>query len=473
MIGVNNRILILILILFLSLLFLICIGCGKKKNTSKTPEVSKYELPDTLRFGTLYGPTSYFLYKGENMGYDYEMASAFAKSMNRPFKIEVAHNIDSLISLLNKNKIDLIAFEVPITGEYNNRVLHCGTENITHQVLIQPIAKNIPLITDVTQLIGKNVYVEKNTKYEFRLKNLDNELGGGINIHPISQDTLITEDLIEMVSEGKLPLTIIDSDIAKLNKTYYNNIDISLPVSFPQRASWAVKKGNKALAQIVNKWYTTSQNEATSKALLKRYFEMSKNTPGVSLDYNLTIKKGKISPYDDYFKKYASNINWDWRLLAAQGYAESGFRNDVESWAGARGIMQLMPQTAAAYGLSQSNIRNPELNIKAAAASIKDLDKSLSRYVKNKTERRKFIIAAYNAGLGHVLDAIALAKKYGKNPEKWDDNVEVAIQMKANPEYYNDEVVRCGYFKGKQTVEYVAQVEKIYDLYRHKVPNKK
>ena len=233
-----------------------------------------------------------------------------------------------------------------------------------------------------------------------------------------------------------------------------------------------MKLGEAQLAKTIDSWFSNSENEATSKALLKRYFEMSKNTPGVNLEYNVKIKHGKISPYDEYFKKYTSNINWDWRLLAAQGFAESGFRNDLVSWAGARGIMQLMPATGRAYGVSGNDITVPERNIKAAAAYIKDLNKSLSRYVPNSKERRKFIIAAYNSGLGHVLDAIALAKKYGKNPEKWDENVELTILMKSNPDYYNDVVCKFGYFKGKETVEYVARVEKIYDLYRHKVPNK-
>ena len=104
------------------------------------------------------------------------------------------------------------------------------------------------LITDVTQLVGRDVYVEQNSKYEYRLQNLNNELGGGINIHSMPQDSLITEDLIGLISEGKLPLTIVDSDIARLNKTYYDDIDISLAVSFPQRASWAVRTDNNLLA---------------------------------------------------------------------------------------------------------------------------------------------------------------------------------------------------------------------------------
>lgn len=426
-----------------------------------------HRLPDTLKVGTLYSPASYFLYKGEEMGYEYELISNFAKDKGLNLDVKVARTMNSLLAMLDSGVIDVVAYEIPITAEYKRRVEHCGNPNITHQVLVQPIDKSTRLITDVTQLVGKDVYVVKDSKYESRLHNLDNELGGGINIHPIMQDTLIAEDLIEMVATGKMPLTIVDSDIAKLDKTYYSNIDISLQVSLEQKSSWAVRKNDKWLADTINAWGAQSNTAATSKRLLKRYFELSKNNKAP--EYHFNFKHGKISPYDASFKHYAGLIGWDWRLLAAQAYTESQFRNDVVSWAGAKGLMQIMPKTAIAYGLKPENIENPELNIKAAVDIIRDLEKILKPKVPDVNERLLFIIAAYNSGVGHVLDAIELAKKYGRNPQKWKGNVEETIQMKAHPEYYNDEICKFGYFKGKQTVEYVAKVQKVYHLYKNKI----
>lgn len=458
-----------ILIIISLLAFIVNAAC-KRNTTSATDntEVS-YKLPDTLRVGTLYSPTSYFIYKGEQMGYEYELISKFAQEKNIHLDVKIARNMNAMLEMLDSGLIDMIAYEIPITAEYKDKVLHCGVQNITRQVLIQPKKSAVKeMITDVTGLIGKNVYVEKGSKYESRLKNLDNELGGGIKIHAVDQDTLISEDLIEMVSEGKLPLTVVDSDIARLNRTYYDNIDISLDVSFPQRASWAVSKTNKWLADSINEWSGLSKSKDSYKMLLKRYFELSKNT---STPYSFDLKNGRISPYDHLFKKYAKEIGWDWRLLAAQAYSESHFDTAVVSWAGARGIMQLMPGTARAYGLKPSEVTNPELNIKAAVKSIKDLEKSLAPKIKDPKERLKFIIAAYNSGIGHVYDAIALAEKYNKNPEIWDGNVKESILLKSNPEYFNDEVCRFGYFKGRQTVTYVAKVLDIYQLYRSKIPH--
>ncbi len=428
------------------------------------------QLPDTLIVGTLYSPTSYFYYKEDTMGYEYERVCNFAKDKGIGIRFIVASNMEAAIAMLDSGTIDLIAYEIPITAEYKNRVISCGTENITHQILVQP--RSDTLITDVTQLVGRNVYVEKNSKYEARLRNLDNEIGGGINIHTIDEDTLITEDLVEMVADGELPLTVVDSDIARLNRTYYKNIDISLEVSFPQRSAWAVKKGNQWLADSITQWSKGEQQRPAYKLLLKRYFELSKmgfteeDDIMTITEVSENLRKGFISPYDDLFRHHAATIGWDWRVLAAQAWGESKFNNDVVSWAGARGLMQLMPRTARAYGLSLDETTDPDKNIGAAVRSIRDLDRSLVKYVSDPVERLNFIIAAYNSGIGHIYDAIALARKYGKNPAVWHDNVEEAVLWKSNPEFYNDEVCRFGYFRGRQTVNYVRDVNRYYTLYK-------
>lgn len=456
---------------------LVCVLISLLASCHSGQSTAHYAIPDTLRVGTIYGPTSYFLYKNDEMGYEYELISRFATDKGVKLEIVTAPNIDTLIAMLDDHRIDVAAYEIPVTAEFNKRLLHCGKPSVNHQVLVQLKNDTTTLLTDAVQLAGHDVWVEKGSKYEYRLRNLDNEIGGGITIRFITQDTLITEDLIDLVSEGKIPLTIVDSDIAKLNKTYYDNIDISVDVGFPQRSSWAVANDRAWLADSINLWAKTADTEATSKSLLKRYFEISKGNPDIDTTAErsgeLNLKDGKISIYDDLFRHYAEAIGYDWRLLAAQGYVESQFRNDLVSWAGARGLMQLMPSTAAAYGCPAEQITNPEANIKAAAASIKDLDKTLTKYVADRDERQRFIIAAYNAGLGHVLDAIALAKKYGKDPQLWYGNVEDAILMKSKSEYYNDPVCRCGYMQGKQTVNYVMKVEQMYDLYCRHIPREK
>lgn len=176
-----------------------------------------------------------------------------------------------------------------------------------------------------------------------------------------------------------------------------------------------------------------------------------------------------MSPYDNYFRRYAREIGWDWRLLAAMGYTESQYDSTVVSWAGARGIMQIMPSTARAYGLDIRKIDYVEPSIATSVKIIATLDKTFRPLIADNEERKKFIVAAYNSGPAHILDAIALARKQQMNSRQWTGSVENALMLKSKPEYYNDPVCRYGYFNGNQTYEYVRRVFSIYDTARKKV----
>lgn len=430
-------------------------GDGENADTTARP------LPDTLRVATLYSPTSFFLYREQRMGYDYDLVVRLCTDKNMTLKLEVATSLNSAIEMLDYGLVDVIAYEVPVTAQYREHVLPCGVESITKQVLVQPKPrKGESAITDVTQLVGRDVYVEKGSKYHQRMLNLNNELGGGINIHSIDRDTLITEDLIAMVSDGEIPLTVVDSDIARINKTYYNDLDITLEVSFEQRAAWGVSPNKPWLADSISAWTEQTRPRAEQAALLKRYFEMSKDMPSL---YTFSFSKGRISPFDHLFKQYAKEIGWDWRLFAAQGYAESRFDSTQVSWAGARGVMQIMPATARAYGLTAETMTHNSASIATAARIIASLDRMMKRYVQNPEERKKFILAAYNSGPAHVIDAIKLAEKYGYDAQRWDGQVAQALLLKAKPEYYNDPVCKYGYFSGRQTTRYVNEVYAFYE----------
>lgn len=459
------RVVVLYIMTIVLLVFNACTNKKTSDNGSLTDSV-QYSLPDTLRVATLYSPTSYFIYRDAKLGYDYSLVSQFCEDKNIAIDLVVAPNMAAMIELLDSAQVDLLAYEIPITSEYKDRVLHCGVINSTSQVLVQPLNGKTVEITDVTQLVGRDVYVEKDSKYHQRIVNLSNELGGGINIHLVDKDTLITEELIRMVSTGEIPLTIVDSDIARLNKTYYKDLDITLQLSFPQRSSWAVSPANPQLAGAVNEWIEQEDPKRKYAEVHKRYFELSKNE---QRPYSIDFSKGYISKYDSYFKKYAAQTGWDWRLLAAQAYAESRFDSTAVSWAGAKGIMQIMPSTARGYGLTD-RIAYIDDNIRVASHIVKKLDGLLAEYVEDPTERIKFVIGAYNSGLAHIYDAIALAEKYGKNPQKWDDNVAEMILMKSKPEYYNDPVCKYGYFRGFQTYEYVNTVMDFYNRCKREIP---
>ena len=449
------------------LLFAFVSGCRPKaEETSPKRE----DLPDMLatkelRVLTLYSSTSYFLYRGEERGYEFELARRFALSQGLHIKVIVAENTSKLIEMLEKGEGDIVAYTLPVTNELRQRLIYCGEEIITQQVLVQQRNNKEKIIKDVTELIGKDIYVEHNSKFDDRITHLNEELGGGINIHKINKDTVTNEDLIGMVAAGEIPYTLADDNIARLNKTYYSNINISLKISFPQRSSWAVRKNSPLLAEAVDKWFGENHNSTAYKSILKRYFENSKRPHTKKI---LSLLKGQISIYDPLFKKYAKELDWDWRLIASQAYQESQFDTTAVSWAGAQGLMQLMPSTAKAYGLEIEKIKNPEANLKAAIESMKALNKSFAK-IEDRNERIKFILAAYNSGIGHIYDAMELAKKYNKNPLMWDNNVAEFVLLKSNSEFFNDSICKFGYLRGRETVNYVKEVLDYYDEYKSKI----
>lgn len=442
-----------------ALLNVACSHSGNK-DKSKTEDCDvNHEISDTLRVATLYSPTSYFMFRDEEMGYDYTLIRSFAESKGVVLSLDVVPALSRAIEKLDSGLVDIIAYPVPVTSQYRKSVYPCGPQTDSYQVLVQRYDDENP-IRDVTDLVGREVWVEKKSRYFHRLENLNDELGGGIDIRIIERDTITAEDLISMVSKRQIPLTIVDSETARLNRGYYTNVDVSLEVSFHQKSRWGVAPDHAWLGDSITAWFDAKGTRLENATLLKRYFELSKSMPTRP---KLNLSRGHISPYDHLFKKYASEIGWDWRLLASQGWIESQFRSDVTSWAGARGIMQIMPSTARAYNIDPALLSDPETSIKLATKIIASLDKTMKRYITDPIERRKFVIAAYNSGGAHIIDAIALAVKYGHDATHWSGGVDAALLMKSDERYYNDPVVKFGYFSGRQTTTYVNEVFKIYD----------
>lgn len=453
------------------LLFLFLLGScysnkqGKEEDIDTHPvDLTQLKEKGEITAVTLYSSTSYFQYKMQPMGYEYDLINDFAKSEGLKLNIKVAENATRLIEMLEAGEADVVAYPIQITNKLKQEVLFCGREEQSSQVLVQRANKGDTILTDVTQLIGKDIYVKPNTKYSERLHNLDVELGGGINIKDIEKDTVTTEDLIEMVSKGQIPYTISDDKTARLNKTYYWNININLKVSFMQRSAWAVRKNSPELAKAIDEWASDKSGSFTFKAVTKRYFELSKEPFRAELP---EVKNGHISPYDQLFRKHAANIGWDWQLLASIAYQESRFNPSVVSWAGAEGLMGIMPNTAKALGVTPHELKNPEIGIRTGVDCLRRFRQGFSS-IKDPQEKLKFTLASYNAGIGHVYDAQRLAEKYGKDPNKWDGNVAEYVRLKSDPQYYNDPVCKHGYLRGSETYNYVQEVMQRYKYYKEK-----
>lgn len=413
---------------------------------------------------TLYSSTSYFQYRMQPMGYEYELAEDFAESLGLKLNIKIAQTDSQMVAMLHSGEADIITYPIFINNESKQRLLFCGHEQQTSQVIVQRANKGDTILTDVTQLIGKSVYVQKDSKYAERLKSLNEELGGGIHMMLLDKDSLSTEDLIEKVSKGEIPYTISDDNLARLNRTYYWNINTRLKISFRQRSSWAVRQNSPLLAQAINAWSTDIRRNPSFKAITKRYFELSKTNEGFEVP---EVKDGQLSPYDDLFRKHAKLLNWDWRLLASIAYQESKFNPRVISWAGAEGLMGIIPSTARRLGVAPHELKDPDTSIRTGVDCLRRFRQGFSK-IEDLDEKIKFTLAAYNAGIGHIYDAQHLAEKYGKDPYRWDDNVAEFVRLKSDPKYYNDPVCKHGYLRGSETFNYVNEVINRYHLYQKK-----
>lgn len=227
------------------------------------------------------------------------------------------------------------------------------------------------------------------------------------------------------------------------------------------KLSWAVRTGNTELADSIKNWYKPEfienikreeKNILTTQSIHRRVYAPMLNT-----------QAGIISNYDYLFKRYAPIARWDWRLLAAQCYQESCFDPKAYSWAGAKGLMQIMPETASHLGLAECDVYEPEPNISAAVRYINELNTHFMD-IRNPEERKFFILASYNGGFFHIRDAMALTKKNGKNPHKWIHVAEYVLKL-SSPEYYNDPVVKYGYMRGNESVNYVSAIYSRWQKY--------
>ncbi|MCH7771779.1 MAG: transporter substrate-binding domain-containing protein [Bacteroidetes bacterium] len=458
------------LILFLPLLFYLCTS-----NNKKDVETKKIRTNNKLVALTGFNAYSYFIYKGAPMGYEFELLSLFAKHIGVELEIKVVKNMNKIISKLEKGYGDIIAANLTVTRERLERVNFTEYNILTTQVLIQrkpdgwenmksvrEIEKH--LIRNPLDLIGKKIHVRKNSSFYTRLQSLSDEIGGDIEIMEAPGD-FETELLISLVARGDIDYTIADENVAKVNLHYFPNIDASTEISLPQQIAWAVNKKSPDLLDALNEWILEFRRTKLYAVIYHKYFKNHRiQTQRVESDY-FAVSTGKISKYDHIIKMYSYDINWDWRLIASLVYQESNFNPDALSWAGAFGLMQLMPTTASLYGVdSMSTVAQ---NVKAGTKHIRWLDNYWVNIIPDERERIKFVLASYNVGLGHVIDARNLAIKYSKNPNVWDNNVDNFLLKKSRERYYNDEVVKHGYCRGEEPYRYVREILSRYHHYKN------
>ncbi|WP_339737829.1 transporter substrate-binding domain-containing protein [uncultured Sunxiuqinia sp.] len=450
---------------------------GRKNRKDDESSARKNDLTRIMKSGQLravvdYNSTNYFIYRGKPMGFKYELLKHLSEDMGVQLEISVSNNLQETFEGLQDEQYDLVAKNLTVTKKRDEIIAFTLPLEQTRQVLVQRKPDNwrtLPhhaledsLIRNQLDLAGKTIYVQKNTAYYRRMVNLSDEIGEEIDI---VQDSIYgVEQLVSMVANGEIDYTVCDENVAKVNQTFYPNLDISTPVSFPQNIAWAVRNGSEEWLKYLNNWIRNFRKTTTYAVLYNKYFENSRSSTMASSGYH-SIRDGNISPFDEMIKDAAQRAGLDWRFLAAMIYRESRFDPDAESWAGAYGLMQIMPETADLVRMNE--YEEPEQNIRVGVRLLEWLNKNLKPDVPDSTQRVKFVLAAYNVGLGHVKDAQRLAEKYDKNPEIWDDNVDYYLLNKSASKFYSDPVVRWGYCRGEEPYNYVNRVLETYRDYRN------
>lgn len=448
------------------LLFFSCLSDKEdEKGETKTSLFRDWEKiahSDTLKVGAVTSPTDFFIYRDEKFGVEYQKILAFAKSHGLELDVRITQSEDTLRGWVSQGVVDLSITPFAMSKENASRFAFAGITDTLSLVLVQ--GSHDKSVHDLPDLHKKTLTVIPNSISELRAIQIVEELGD-TTVHVARVDTLGQDDLLSYIASKKdsTLITLAESDLAAIYKKQYPGLDISVRASLPIRYSWIVEKENLSLRDSIDTYFSDSlrishfQRMGLLDTAYKFYFGEPQKV--------YKLYPGGISAYDGIFKKEAKRLGWHWTVLAAIAAQESSFRANVVGWSGARGLMGIMPSTGRHFGVSLQELLNPEVSVRVAVDLLLSL-KPLFKDIPGVENREALVLASYNAGIGHVQDAQRLAEKYGADPKSWRGGVREFMLLKSSPKYYNDPVVRYGYVRGCETVNYVDQITRRASEYK-------
>ena len=409
----------------------------------------------TLRILTRNNPASYFLWRGELMGFEYDLLKRFADKHKLYLEIIVPPYEEDLLDWLEKGRGDIAAASITITDERLKRdIAFTRPYNHVKEQIVAP-AGTAPWET-IESIKDKTLVVNQYTSYAQTLNQLATKLGETTTF-TIDTDTHgneSTSTLLQMVADKKIPFTVADSNIVGIEQSWGEPIEPVFTFEEESKIAWAVSKKSPALLKELNAYLKKEYKGLFFNVTYNKYFKSKKSLKKLSKHI---LKGNQLSPYDELTRKYTLPTVFDWRLVTAQMYQESRFNPKAKSFAGARGLLQVLPRTAKQFGYHK--LYEPEVGI---AAGVTYLDWVRDRFAETLPveERIRFSLAAYNAGFGHVHDAQRLARQLGKDDKKWFGHVEEAMLLLSKPQYAKK--ARYGYVRGREPVNYVRQIHNRY-----------
>ncbi len=408
-----------------------------------------------LRVLTRNSAATYFLWRGELMGFEYELARKFAQQHGMRMEIVIPPRHEDILTWLAEGRGDLVAAAItPSEARQRLGVAFSRPYNHVSQVVVSRSSDEG--LDEPIDLTGRTLFVRRSSAYWDELERLR---GSGVEFAiQAAPEELDTEELIALVADGQYDLTVADSHILDIELTWRTDVDAAFPLGDPVPLSWAVRRDNPELKDAIDSFIKKEYRGLFYNVIYKKYFADPRKIRR-HVEYRLD-RNGELSPYDAIVKRHATEHGFDWRLIVAQMFQESEFDPKAKSFAGAVGLLQVLPRTARQMGLTR--LDDPAVNIEAG---VKYLAWLRDRYSNDLAVRDRmwFVLAAYNAGHGHVVDARRLARQQGLDPNKWFDNVERAMLLLSRKEFARQ--ARYGYCRGSEPVKYVREIRSRYEAY--------
>lgn len=410
-----------------------------------------------IRLLTRNTAATYFLWRAELLGFEYELAKEFARQNELRLEVVVAPSYQQLIPMLLEGKGDFIAaFMTPTEQRRAHGLAFSRPYHYASEVVVA--RRDEPPVNSVEDLKGRRIVVRRSSSYWETLTRLKAQ---GIDFALLeAPETMDTEDIIAKVAAGEYDLSVADSNILDLELTWRDDIQGVLALTEPQPHGWAVRAKDTKLLAAINTFFKKEYRGLFYNVTYNKYFKDTRLIVQQREEFGTRKLNGHLSPYDELVKKYARQYGFDWRLLVAQMYEESRFDPKATSWAGAKGLLQVMPRTAQAF--AAEDLEDPEIGLHAG---VKYLDWVRDRFSAELpvVDRMWFTLGAYNAGAGHVHDARRLARQEGLNPNRWFGHVENAMLLLSKREYATQ--ARHGYVRGSEPVRYVRNIRDRFSAY--------
>lgn len=422
-----------------------------------------------LRMITRYSSNTYFLHQGIEWGFEYELVRRFANEHDLALEVVIIGVNENPYDLLNSGRGDLIAGNYAKTARRKKYVDFTRPYNLVDQVVVYSAdIENPPQTVRALAKSGMAVTIRRNSSYYHRIQHLwEQGIDVSVNLVPNIKDT---ESLLFDVSQHKYDATVADDNIFKASDKYMNGLVRGPTIAKNDTIAWAVRKNadqleNKLDSFLYDHFRFRGKGQKPKRSLFleilqNRYFEGGKQ---VASYYNPSPdmqKKGRISPYDKLIQSVADSAGLDWLMLTSMVAQETKFNPQAKSWAGAVGLMQILPRYSE---VSDSTLLyNERVNLREGARIIK---KHLEHYsYMDSTNQWSFALAAYNAGQGHLADARRLAIDHNKNPNNWQ-HVSNALLKLMHRKYYQN--ARYGFCRGIETVQYVREIKNRYEIYKN------